>query len=75
MDRSPQQLLKPLLKDEHLFALLEEYVAGENKSLVTRLISCNEMSEVKHIQGQIKALTKLIDLRLTLQTDEKAARR
>jgi len=75
MASSPQALLKPLLKNEGLFQLLVDYVTEEKKTLVTRLISCNEMSDIKEAQGQIKALDKLINLRLTLQADENPSKR
>ena len=62
MALAPTQLLKPLLMNEH-WGLMEQYLAGEKTRLVTQLCSCNDINEVKSLQGQIKALEQILKLK------------
>lgn len=59
---APTQLLKPLLVNEH-WVLMEQYLAGEKTRLVTQLCSCNDINELKSLQGQIKMLDQLLKLK------------
>ena len=71
LQKSPSKLLKPLIVDPLHWKLLEEYLAVEKDRLVTRLINCTE-EELKLIQGEIKALDKLINLKVQLKAEEKS---
>ena len=74
MDKSPSQLLKPIIVDKEHWKLMDEYLAVEKHRLVTRLTNCSEQ-ELKEIQGELNAIQKLIDMPLQLKTDETSYRR
>jgi hypothetical protein len=61
------QLLKPLLLNPH-WSLMEEYLAVEKSRLVTQLCNCNE-TQLKDLQGQIKALASISRLKEQLRTE------
>ncbi len=67
MDKSPTQQLRPLLTNEK-WNLLEEYLAGEKSRLVTQLCNCNE-SQLKHLQGQITTMDRMLNLREQLKME------
>jgi hypothetical protein len=47
---------------------MEEYLAGEKTRLVIRLCNCNE-TELKDLQGQIKMIDKVLNLKQTLRAE------
>jgi hypothetical protein len=73
MEQTPCQLLKPLLVNEH-WILMEEYLAGEKSRLVTRLCNCNDLSELKELQGHLKMIEKLLYLKQQLKTEQGSRR-
>lgn len=68
----PTQLLRPLLTNQH-WDKMEEYLAGEKSRLVIQLCNCKE-EELKLIQGQIKQIDKLLNLRDNLKAEERSKR-
>ena len=74
MEHKPQhKLMAPLIKGNH-WHLIEEYVADEKGRLVTQLLNCNELSELKKLQGEVIALDKLLNLKAILKQAENPSR-
>jgi hypothetical protein len=53
---------------------MEEYLAGEKSRLVTRLCNCNDLSELKELQGHLKMIEKLLYLKQQLKTEQGSRR-
>ncbi len=68
MDKSPHQLLKHLLLSED-WKKYEEYLAGEKSRLVTQLCNCNEVFDMRYIQGQIRTIDDIFKLKDKLETE------
>lgn len=68
MDKTPAQSLKGLLTNPQ-WTKMEEYLAEERNRLVIQLCKCGT-EDLKDLQGQIKALDRLLALRLNLIAEE-----
>ena len=71
---SQPQVMKSLIGDPMYWGLLMDYVAVERGRLVIQLLSCRE-EELKFIQGQLKSLDNLVNLKAQLKTEESARHR
>lgn len=69
MDRLPTKHLRALLVSEH-WDKMEDYLAVEKDRLVNQLCNCNEVLEIRKIQGQIAMLKQIAALRENLKAEE-----
>jgi hypothetical protein len=73
MDKSQAYNMKPVITNRSHWELIENYLAVEIKSLVTRLQTCDE-KDLKKIQGELAALRKIELLPSQLKTELRTKR-
>lgn len=66
------QQLKPLLLSTH-WDLMEDYLADQKDRLVSQLCNCNE-TDLKHIQGQLKTIDKMLGLKSNMKAEMRSTR-
>jgi hypothetical protein len=63
--------MKPLITNTSHWKIIENYLAVEIASLVTRLQTCTE-ADLKKIQGELAALRKIEALPDQLKTEQRS---
>lgn len=69
VQQSNARKMKSLLVDKHHWELLSNYLADEKNRLVKLIIRCSN-EELKELQGQIKALENIENLKHQLKQEE-----
>lgn len=69
MDKTPCQQLKPLIINPS-WEKMEDYLADEKTRLVSQLCNCNDLSELKKLQGQLITIEKLLAMKENLKAEE-----
>lgn len=65
--------MRPLIRNKMNWELIEEYLAVEKARLVQLLHTCSE-SELKGIQGELRALDNIQRLPSQLEQEQRATR-
>ena len=61
--------LAPLLNNKELWSLLQEYLAVERESLVSKLMNCTT-EDLPKIQGELQGINKLYHMHDNLQAEK-----